>query len=59
MQVMRFIVHSLDEAYLVGLRSMFAAMDVDNSGTLTIEEVLKALEAQGVKVRACAHGLGF
>ncbi len=53
-QALRHIAHHLDEAYLVGLRAMFTALDIENTGTLSIDNIVKALEQQGATVSHCS-----
>ena len=47
---LKVIAESLSEDEIIGLREMFKAMDTDNSGTITYEELREGLKRQGSKL---------
>jgi len=49
-EALKVIASSLPAHELKGLREMFRAMDADNNGTITVEEMRKALQDKGAKL---------
>lgn len=47
---LKVIAESLSEDEIIGLKEMFKAMDVDNSGTITYEELKNGLQQQGSRL---------
>jgi calcium-dependent protein kinase len=47
---LKVIAESLSEDEIIGLREMFKAMDTDNSGTITFEELKVGLHRQGSRL---------
>ncbi|KAA8550014.1 hypothetical protein F0562_001698 [Nyssa sinensis] len=47
---LRVIAGCLSEEEIMGLKQMFKAMDTDNSGTITLEELKQGLSKQGTKL---------
>uniref|UniRef100_A0A0D6R1B3 non-specific serine/threonine protein kinase n=1 Tax=Araucaria cunninghamii TaxID=56994 RepID=A0A0D6R1B3_ARACU len=47
---LKVIAENLSEEEIVGLKEMFASMDTDNSGTITLEELKIGLARQGSRI---------
>ncbi|XP_059668986.1 calcium-dependent protein kinase 17 [Cornus florida] len=47
---LRVIAGCLSEEEIMGLKQMFKAIDTDNSGTITLEELKQGLDKQGTKL---------
>ncbi|GLT41786.1 hypothetical protein SLA2020_158290 [Shorea laevis] len=47
---LRVIAGCLSEEEIMGLKEMFKGMDIDNSGTITLEELKQGLAKQGTKL---------
>ena len=47
---LQVIAGCLSEEEIQGLKEMFKSIDTDNSGTITLEELIQALSKQGMKL---------